>query len=131
MELIERQSKNNIYKYKWESIEILIDYYFGKILKGDKNIKIISIGDSRSYEFDGAKVAFDKFIERQPKKVLNKINISLHRVKFAMKPSWKQLTEELNYMTTNMEYIVKHNHISTDYIARKKGESILWKTKQY
>ena len=103
------------HKWKWICMKQLIRQYFGRKLKGDYDVKIISIGDSYYSEFLGAIDAFKYYLRKQKINVVQDINISLHRIKFVEEPTWKELCDELKWITNNMESIVHRHDKSMDY----------------
>lgn len=112
------------HKWKWICIKQLIRQYFGRKLRGNFDVKIISIGDSYYSEFLGAVDAYKNYIRKQKMHVLEHINVSLHRIKFVEEPTWTELRDELKWTTDNIEYIVNHHDKSTDYML----ENIIRKT---
>ncbi len=104
------------HKWKWICMKQLIRQYFGRKLKGDYDVKIISMGDSYWSEFLGAADAFKYYLRKQKLNTLKSINISLHRIKFIEEPTWNELNSELKWMKDNIDYIINNQHKSADYI---------------
>ena len=95
------------------------------MLSGTHDVKVIAIGDGHHYDFEGVQQAYNRYLGKQNKHILNRINTSLHRIKFVSTPTIKQLTKELRCITWDIQDIVEHNHISKDYVLRQRNEKII------
>lgn len=97
-------------------MKLIFYEYFGQQLSDThQEIKIVSIGDSPC-EFHASAAALKYYLKEQSPEVLERVNVSLHRIKFAMKPNtFRKLGDELKWCTQNMHDIIHNNRASKDY----------------